>query len=207
MTPPQNDPLAALVSIHAPARGARRMVVSCTPTCLTFQSRRLRGARPRTHSVCRNALLVLSTRLHGARRMIAPGCRVARRFQSTRPHGARHGNLRFYGHLERVSIQAPVRGATGDLVHRSCSCFGFNPRARTGRDWIASDTICLPMRFNPRARTGRDFAERSYRALRRVSIHAPARGATLCAATYARPNYRFNPRARTGRDRELRAIP
>ena len=55
----------------------------------------------------------------------------------------------------------------------------FNSRARKGRD-------CAPMlrsgggvRFNSRARKGRDILSISIRVYDFVSIHAPARGATL----------------------------
>ncbi len=55
--------------------------------------------------------------------------------------------------------------------------------------------------FNPRARAGRDFPHRA--ASNRpdsVSIHAPARGATLWSSGSIREYRSFNPRARAGRD-------
>ncbi len=57
-------------------------------------------------------------------------------------------------------------------------CFGFNPRARTGRDMCALQRIVQGL----------------------VSIHAPARGATLDVAMVELDEKGFNPRARTGRD-------
>jgi len=77
----------------------------------------------------------------------------------------------------------------------------FNPRAREGRDRIVNGKSPGNIRFNPRAREGRDLswnhhyevaslfqstrprgARRNLRAMIwwrfRVSIHAPARGAT-----------------------------
>jgi len=84
------------------------------------------------------------------------------------------------------------------------------------------------LRFNPRARAGRDQAFGSLRlGLCPVSIHAPARGATLPARPRIRPRgfqstrprgarhhtrcryailIRFNPRARAGRDHEQSRI-
>jgi len=58
--------------------------------------------------------------------------------------------------------------------------------------------------FNPRARVGRD-AHRGYAhfAGNRVSIHAPAWGATGNFARGARKGRSFNPRARVGRDTVL----
>ena len=55
----------------------------------------------------------------------------------------------------------------------------FNPRAREGRDYHAQrygrhDEAC----FNPRAREGRDLGIFAAYMIKKVSIHAPARGAT-----------------------------
>ena len=61
---------------------------------------------------------------------------------------------------------------------------GFNPRARTGRDVTPTRTAPSSSGFNPRARTGRDHVRHLRpRSLRDVSIHAPARGATLPTGT------------------------
>jgi len=55
---------------------------------------------------------------------------------------------------------------------------GFNPRARTGRDLFARRSLRRKSCFNPRARTGRDYYWGVVIEMSRVSIHAPARGAT-----------------------------
>ena len=55
----------------------------------------------------------------------------------------------------------------------------FNPRARVGRDDRLPVTVTLPCR---------------------VSIHAPAWGATQRGSHTQRAGNRFNPRARVGRD-------
>ena len=96
----------------------------------------------------------------------------------------------------------------------------FNPRARTGRDEVSIGKNAgfgfqstrphgarlglVPhdadkLGFNPRARTGRDCKGSSLNSPSPVSIHAPARGATLNGAAITSTK-RFNPRARTGRD-------
>ena len=55
--------------------------------------------------------------------------------------------------------------------------------------------------FNPRARTGRDFLDVVDVSLSYpVSIHAPARGATYPKRFHRGQEESFNPRARTGRD-------
>jgi len=78
----------------------------------------------------------------------------------------------------RVSIHAPAWGAT--RVSRSLGDQepSFNPRARVGRDLSENTQMFSGGSFNPRARVGRDSAARRPRQTRRVSIHAPAWGAT-----------------------------
>ena len=63
----------------------------------------------------------------------------------------------------------------------------FNPRARVGRDWFTSICPCLLTRFNPRARVGRDDTYCCSHLTYRVSIHAPAWGATGSANHGAHP--------------------
>ena len=129
------------------------------------------------------------------------------KFQSTRPRGAR-------------------RRAAGETHARTRR---FNPRAREGRDAILQNPQTRLLCFNPRAREGRDsetFPRDAATPL--VSIHAPARGATVCVMSCELPfplfqstrprgarlsfaqlmtNYRcFNPRAREGRDRVERPV-
>ena len=98
-------------------------------------------------------------------------------FQSTRPRGARqlqtkisaiecvsiHAPAGGATSIEviddpsyQVSIHAPAGGATRSILHGGCY-FGFNPRARGGRDYGVS---CME-----------DVTS--------VSIHAPAGGATV----------------------------
>ena len=100
---------------------------------------------------------------------------------------------------------------------------GFNPRARVGRDNLAVVVAALPLSFNPRARVGRDgadsaaaFARIEFQSTRprgarplylpfvkntlRVSIHAPAWGATRRPHDPCLSSVCFNPRARVGRD-------
>ena len=109
-----------------------------------------------------------------------------------------------------------------------CLCFlpvlvkGFNPRARMGRDPSPEEEALQRPGFNPRARMGRDLPmDVDRKAINKVSIHAPAWGATMILWCYkgdykfqsTRPHgarlaiafidgtiYCFNPRARMGRD-------
>ena len=108
----------------------------------------------------------------------------SRLFQSTRPRGARQTTS--FGDLmaERVSIHAPARGATGNLVG------------------LLAAKEC----FNPRAREGRDIANRAVESRELVSIHAPARGATKEKHYELNRQDCFNPRAREGRDKSARSL-
>ena len=54
--------------------------------------------------------------------------------------------------------------------------------------------------FNPRAREGRDAFGVEFLPFQRVSIHAPAKGATLSRNKKLFIAMCFNPRAREGRD-------
>ena len=79
-----------------------------------------------------------------------------------------------------ISIHAPARGATQISVSLYIIYIHFNPRSREGSDSVS------PIRrratfdnFNPRSREGSDLPllER-IKAMKNISIHAPARGAT-----------------------------
>ena len=144
-------------------------------------------------------------------------------FQSTRPRGARLSLSLPCVWCVIVSIHAPAWGATPIRGRATTDDPCFNPRARVGRDVI---TVCLRScgwRFNPRARVGRDITRsagqwpaRAFQSTRprgarlgmasrppvgrRVSIHAPAWGATRGGTAPETAAPCFNPRARVGRD-------
>ena len=119
-----------------------------------------------------------STRPRGARRwIIYRGCSTAK-FQSTRPRGARL-----------------FRGFS--MIYAT----GFNPRAREGRDKGCYYGYTPDRAFQSTRPRG---ARRSIIPAKSdplpVSIHAPARGATLQYYTDMIICQGFNPRAREGRD-------
>ena len=98
-------------------------------------------------------------------------------FQSTPPHG---GRLLYRVEILgcSVSIHAPAWGATPRGRNRRSRSHCFNPRPRMGGDiwWRACTT--RPCGFNPRPRMGGDGIETLLDHVIRVSIHAPAWGAT-----------------------------
>ncbi len=87
----------------------------------------------------------------------------------------------------------------------------FNPRTREGCDLIAALRLAGSLKrrcFNPRTREGCDHCRVITRG-DHVSIHAPARGATIHRAISCESFFtRFNPRTREGCDfeRELTAL-
>ena len=168
------------VSIHAPARGATSVHGTFATYLYVSIHAPARGATSRRREV-RLSSLFQSTRPRGARQGTGLKPVPWAEFQSTRPRGARQCRIPLSPLHYGVSIHAPARGATRlprpDQAHDS----SFNPRARAGRD--QTDQLLGPclQGFNPRARAGRDLCTPPILRHRQVSIHAPARGATLAA--------------------------
>ncbi len=167
------------VSIHAPARGATGQK--------PHGDRRLQGFNPRARAGRDAAQKIVD--------------RHAELFQSTRPRGARRVYQRHWHRDPAVSIHAPARGATRDRWPSSEFLIRFNPRARAGRDQNQVETTVAagmfqstrprgarrgsPGRKQPsvwfqstRPRGARLLRDEQQCVARRVSIHAPARGAT-----------------------------
>ena len=143
------------VSIHAPAWGA-----TCKRYWLKnvskFQSTRPHGARRRLKRALPQQSKFQSTRPHGARRSMLHLMARAAMFQSTRPHGARRKDC--IGIISRGMFQST------------------RPHGARRADY---SSVKGKVGFNPRARMGRDHCCRSpHRSWQRVSIHAPAWGAT-----------------------------
>ena len=88
-----------------------------------------------------------------------------------------------------------------------------------------SDHIVFCPDFNPRSREGSDFASRSHKHPRQISIHAPAKGATMMSWCWGKAirfqstlprrerhrntkskveKFYFNPRSREGSDNEYK---
>ena len=80
----------------------------------------------------------------------------------------------------RVSIHAPVRGATEADEDKQAELEGFNPRPRAGGDRSTAIVVPIP---------------------EGVSIHAPVRGATITGVLAMTVEAGFNPRPRAGGDR------
>ena len=143
-------------------------------------------------------------------------------FQSAPPHGGRPPARGQFQFDLGVSIRAPARGATGAVSPRTAGTACFNPRPRTGGDsrFTAPGIVVAMFQSAPphggrRLRRGhspcagwfqsapphggRPARVGAHAAPERVSIRAPARGATP-TTTHRRLCNRFNPRPRTGGD-------
>ena len=102
------------------------------------------------------------------------------RFQSTRPRGARRRTALHHRAVEDVSIHAPARGATSRRRGRPGAGSRFNPRAREGRDpRLCHFGASLFVFQSTRPRGARPWSLPPVVDGPHVSIHAPARGATV----------------------------
>ena len=166
------------VSIHAPARGATGGTVrmNCRQS---FQSTPPRGGR-----------------LH-----LCVGLSQTLMFQSTPPRGGRRGHLQGLLYLKRVSIHAPARGATPSLRGSSApgKLFQSTP-PRGGRQSRTLATVISILFQSTPPRGGRPLKHPMAWRDQRVSIHAPARGATPHVSRLPRLWICFNPRPRAGGD-------
>ncbi len=110
-------------------------------------------------------------------------CSPSNSFQSTRPRGARllHGDPLLPDVW--VSIHAPARGATPVCARVCGNSSAFqSTRPRGARPSRVAGINPMASSFNPRAREGRDRCVVGFGELASgVSIHAPARGATVDA--------------------------
>ena len=80
--------------------------------------------------------------------------------------------------LPPVSIHAPAKGATGETPCGDDWSKSFNPRSREGSDKCGAFFVHCFCCFNPRSREGSDVIQRRPALPDKVSIHAPAKGAT-----------------------------
>ena len=100
------------------------------------------------------------------------------KFQSALPRGERPHLLMTVPARFFISIRAPARGATITSHGSSRSGKYFNPRSREGSDTLSSLRVMTFSYFNPRSREGSDRMQQEIERFLRISIRAPARGAT-----------------------------
>ena len=128
------------VSIHAPVKGATcfSLMLLLIAFCFNPRAREGRDAKV-SQKYCKNAS-----------------------FNPRAREGRDRKSLVRSPMILKVSIHAPVKGATTRFVAASPLDTRFNPRAREGRD---ATTIIVSLQssgFNPRAREGRDTLKPRY---------------------------------------------
>ena len=79
---------------------------------------------------------------------------------------------------QKISIHAPVKGATKYERMANDGIIYFNPRSREGSDLRGRTTYRCTDYFNPRSREGSDILGGYKMSKKFISIHAPVKGAT-----------------------------
>ena len=101
-------------------------------------------------------------------------------FQSTHPRRVRRGFKGLSAKDTEISIHAPAKGATTGEVGVAPPVRFQSTHPRRVRPATRQPTPAKRGNFNPRTREGCDMVRVQYRVtFSRISIHAPAKGATL----------------------------
>ena len=194
------------VSIHAPARGATDCAQTMRARTYMFQSTPPRGGRRvRSDRDRRGDNVFQSTPPRGGRQHRSAGCPHDSMCFNPRPRaGGDHSVTQYRSRSMQVSIHAPARGATVSSYRGTVGSSSFNPRPRAGGDHTRTRPSQPSHRFQSTPpRGGRRIRRQASRSLVRVSIHAPARGATAASSAHAPDIACFNPRPRAGGDLRL----
>ena len=170
--------LQVRISIHAPAKGATSLGVYLSHGEI-FQSTLPRRERPILPTQSASPLLFQSTLPRRERPDSFQHKPDTSLFQSTLPRRERLCSNTFSNVVPKFQSTLPRRERPLPHQRYTHGCDHFNPRSREG-----SDILSMP-----------DKAD----ALQ-ISIHAPAKGATIIARARFHINTNFNPRSREGSD-------
>ena len=189
------------VSIHAPARGAT-VPSPCLATACGFDPRPRAGGDDAGARTTPQRAVSIHAPARGATSSLA-AMAIAGDVSIHAPRGGRPGDRR-PGQLPQVSIHAPARGAT-EPRHVDTQCSRFDPRPRAGATRRPHGRHYRhPFRSTPprggRLESGSDVGDAI-----KVSIHAPARGATRHRSRLGRTRC-FDPRPRAGGDTHCRRL-
>ena len=121
------------------------------------------------------------------------------RFQSTLPRRERQKRPHRFDRLREISIHAPAKGATNPAgpIADMCRFQSTLPRRERHHKSLLQ---FYRLNFNPRSREGSDQYNHNHYTYRLISIHAPAKGATLLQDLLNSLLNYFNPRSREGSD-------
>ena len=125
---------------------------------------------------------------------------MALSFQSTLPHGERREDFEITA-INRVRFQSTLpHGERLAGYGRGVFIILFQSTLPHGERHSFHFASPLKIYFNPRSRTGSDVPVHAVYSILDISIHAPARGATLSKLMSSQCLLYFNPRSRTGSD-------
>ena len=151
------------ISIHAPARGATIGKTWTAMSTIDFNPRTREGCDRRTANRLATALMHFNPRTR-------EGCDSV--------------NWQRREMLFSISIHAPARGATRTANRLATALMHFNPRTREGCDFGIFTSVNWLFAFQSTHPRGvRRHSNPPDPAPSPISIHAPARGATLKQAT------------------------
>ena len=93
-------------------------------------------------------------------------------------------------HYKYLSVKLPFKIHKDNYeVNYNSKIHNYNPRSREGSDRLPVAISNTPFNFNPRSREGSDVERDDRRTLFIISIHAPARGATvISSAIFSTPS-------------------
>ena len=212
--------VCSIISIHAPARGATVYAIIDTAGNVQFQSTLPQGERLGAIQQYSNIITFQSTLPQGERRSRPSVTAITANFNPRSRKGSDSSGSAADCHI-RISIHAPARGATRLHPHQrpifqisihapargaTCIAFGksvyveFQSTLPQGERLELISSQPFFANFNPRSRKGSD-CERPHEAPKPdISIHAPARGATISWRKIKNQRRYFNPRSRKGSD-------
>ena len=216
-----------MVSIHAPAWGATTSISKIQTAIMVSIHAPAWGATPDARQPAARRRVSIHAPAWGATRVMERAALVAGVSIHAPAWGATRIDQWVFDIVNNVSIHAPAWGATSVLCAPGRGAGRFNPRARVGRDSsLRINSICKILFQSTRPRGARRPAPitlvwfRKFQSTRprgarlphglnslryyRVSIHAPAWGATGGFPDWRDQSRRFNPRARVGRDPRIR---
>ena len=153
------------ISIHAPAKGATLL----------------------EKSVFKFFVISIHAPAKGATGIGGVACKRDAKFQSTLPRRERRWFSNMGGQEEIFQSTLPRRERR--LPVQKCTSSGnyFNPRSREGSDGVYAFPLFSICYFNPRSREGSDNPAASmHGGKNKISIHAPAKGATDVSNASAR---------------------
>ena len=144
-----------------------------------FQSTLPRGERQICQAISNLGFKFQSTLPRGERRKRNCGNQDVSYFNPRSREGSDKRSRKSAFTDQRISIHAPARGATPVWFSSVITFFNFNPRSREGSDKEGAAPETEDDDFNPRSREGSDDNSFQQVFVHLISIHAPARGATL----------------------------